>query len=82
VHLVPAGHFVNEPSTLSLLLSVTLGETQSELLPVEPQADHVEVRLNPQPLDCVIPLLHRLPDTDMLSMNCPDPAAAQALATG
>ena len=71
------------PSTVTKLLIVVRGDTQSVLLPEVAQADQVDVTLNPHPLDRLIPELQRSPATAMLSMKVPsDAVGAQLAGTG
>lgn len=79
LQIVPALKLVEFPSTVTRLLFVVRGDTQSALLPEVPHADHVEVTVNPHPLDRLIPELQRLPDTDMLSMKVLSEAVAAQL---
>jgi hypothetical protein len=67
-------------STVTRLLLTTRGETHSVLIPEVAQAFHVEVAVNPQPLDRLIPELQRLPETPMLSMKVLSAAVGAQLA--
>jgi len=67
------------PSTVTRLLSVVRGDTQSVLLPEVAHADQVDVVENPHPLDLLIPELQRLPETAMLSMKVLSDAVAAQL---
>jgi hypothetical protein len=77
------------PLTVALLLLVTRDDVQTALVRLLLHMDHCAVRLKPQPLDCEIPLLHRLagspldPVTAMESIHCPDEVVGpQVEATG
>lgn len=83
LQIVPAVKLVLFPSTVTRLLVTVRGDTQSVLLPEGAHADHVEVTVNPHPLDLLIPELQRLAETIMLSMNVLSEAVgAHPAATG
>lgn len=83
LQIVPAVKLEEFPSTVTRLLFVVRGDTQSVLLPEVPHADHVEVTVKPHPLDLLIPELQRLSETAMLSMKVPSEAVgAQFAALG
>jgi len=83
LQIVPALKLVEFPSTVTRLLFVVRGDTQSVLVPEDAHADHVEVTVKPHPLDRLMPELQRLPETDMLSMKVLSEAVgAQLAATG
>ncbi len=78
--IVPALKLVEFPSTVTRLLWVVRGETHRALFPEVAHADHVDVTLNPHPLDRSIPEVQRLLDTAMLSMNVLSAAVGAQLA--
>ena len=83
LQIVPAVKLVEFPSTVTRLLLVVRGDTQSVLLPELAHADHVDVTLNPHPLERLIPEVQRLFETAMLSMKVLSEAVgAQVAATG
>ncbi len=69
LQIVPTMKLLEFPSTVTRLLLTERGDTQSVLLPEVLHADHVDVTVNPHPLDRLIPELQRLSETDILSMN-------------
>ena len=83
LQVVPAVKLEEFPSTVTRLLFVDRGDTQSVLLPDVAHADQVEVTVKPHPLDRLTPELQRFCETVMLSMKVPSEAVgAQPAATG